>query len=65
MIVVWTPIEIVGKWGLLKEPWLILQPESMIVFFGGLALGTWWLWRAQKRTPVTGKPMSSPESALA
>jgi hypothetical protein len=66
MIVVWTPIEIVGKWGLLKEPWLILQPESMIVFFGGLALGTWWLWRAQKRTPVTSKPMSqSPESALA
>ncbi|MCU0701556.1 MAG: hypothetical protein MUC96_34015, partial [Myxococcaceae bacterium] len=66
MIVVWTPIEIVGKWGLLKEPWLILQPESMIVFFGGLALGTWWLWRAQKRTPVAGKPMSqSPESALA
>jgi hypothetical protein len=49
MIVVWTPIEIAGKWGILREPWLLLQPEAMLVFFGGLGLGTWALWRAQRR----------------
>jgi hypothetical protein len=52
MIVVWTPIEIAGKWGMLREPWLLLKPEALIVFFGGLALGTWGLWRAQRRPPV-------------
>ncbi len=49
MVVVWTPIEIAGKWGLLREPWLLLQPEALVVFFGGLGLGTWGLWRAQRR----------------
>jgi hypothetical protein len=63
MIVVWTPIEIIGKWGWFKEPWLLLTAESMVVFFGGLALGTWWLWRAQKKT-TTAKPIAS-EPALA
>lgn len=48
MIVVWTPIEIIGKWGLLRQPWLLLQPEMLLVFFGGLALGTWRLWRASR-----------------
>jgi hypothetical protein len=49
MIVVWTPIEIAGKWGIFREPWLLLQPPAVIVFFGGLALGTWCLWRAQRK----------------
>jgi hypothetical protein len=52
MVVVWTPIEIAGKWGLFREPWLLLRPTTLIVFFGGLALGTWWLWRAQRRLPA-------------
>jgi hypothetical protein len=26
---------------------LLLRPEALAVFFGGLALGTWGLWRAQ------------------
>jgi hypothetical protein len=47
MILAWTPVEIIGKWGLLREPWLLLRPEALAVFFGGLALGTWGLWRAQ------------------
>jgi hypothetical protein len=51
MIVVWTPIEIAGKWGLFREPWLLLRPTTIIFFFGGLGLGTWWLWRAQNRMP--------------
>jgi hypothetical protein len=45
MIVVWTPIEIIGKWGWMRQPWLMLQPEALCTFFGGLALGTWLLWR--------------------
>ncbi len=48
MIVVWTPIEIAGKWGVLQQPWLLLRPDALTVFFGGLALGTWGLWRAQR-----------------
>ena len=52
MVVVWTPIEIAGKWGVLREPWLLLKPEALLVFFGGLALGTWGLWRAQRRLPA-------------
>jgi len=48
MIIVWTPIEIAGKWGLFREPWLLIKPEALVVFFGGLALGTWGLWRAQR-----------------
>ena len=35
MIVVWTPIEIAGKWGLFRAPWLLLKPSTLVVFFGG------------------------------
>ncbi len=49
MVVVWTPIEIFGKWGVMRQPWLLLEPGTSILFFGGLALGTWALWRAQRR----------------
>ena len=58
MIIVWTPIEIVGKWGLLREPWLILRPDMAVTFFGGLVLGTIWLWRAQRKPakPVVKAP---------
>ena len=47
MVVVWTPLEVLGKWGALREPWLLLEPVTVVLFFGGLALGTWALWRAQ------------------
>ena len=49
MIVVWTPVEIFAKWGVLKEPWLLLEPGTATIFFGGLTVGTWALWRAQRR----------------
>lgn len=62
MIVVWTPIEIAGKWGVFRQPWIMLQSSSMIIFFGGLALGTWLLWRAQQRRS-TSAPV--PDSHLA
>jgi hypothetical protein len=35
----------------LKEPWLLLRADTLVIFFGGLAIGTWWLWRAQRRPP--------------
>jgi len=53
MIIAWTPIEIAGKWGLFKEPWLLLEPSTLLIFFGGLALGTWLLWRGQRRPVIT------------
>jgi hypothetical protein len=56
MIVVWTPIEIAGKWGLFRQPWIILQSSSVLVFFGGLAVGTWWLWNASRRLPPVAQP---------
>jgi hypothetical protein len=30
MIVVWTPIEIAGKWGIFRQPWLLLKPEALV-----------------------------------
>ena len=64
MIVVWTPIEIAGKWGVMNEPWLLLKPQALLVFFGGLALGTWALWRAQrKRVAALAIAASSAEEA--
>jgi hypothetical protein len=62
MIVVWTPIEIAGKWGVLRQPWLLLKPEALVVFFGGLALGTWMLWRAQRRRVLLVAVPDAPES---
>ena len=64
MIVVWTPIEIAGKWGLFREPWLLLRPSTLLLFFGGLGVGTFWLWRAQRRVRVA-QPSSLPDSSEA
>lgn len=55
MIVVWTPIEIAGKWGMFKAPWVMLRSSSFLIFFGGLALGTWALWHAQRRRRVVAR----------
>lgn len=52
MIVVWTPIEILGKWGVMRQPWLLLETTTSVFFFGGLAVGTWALWRAAQRRRV-------------
>jgi len=47
--VLWTPIEIFAKWGVMQEPWLLLEPRMAVFFFGGLGVGTWALWRAARR----------------
>jgi hypothetical protein len=60
MVLAWTPIEIAGKWGVLRQPWLLLRPEALTVFFGGLALGTWGLWRAQRRPSTSTAPARVP-----
>lgn len=49
VIIAWTPLEIAGKWGIFREPWLLLHSSTLLVFFGGLGLGTWLLWRASTR----------------
>ena len=54
MIVVWTPIEILGKWGVFRAPWILLQSSSFLIFFGGLAVGTVWLWRGGERQAGAG-----------
>ncbi|MBL8915272.1 MAG: hypothetical protein JNM17_31500 [Archangium sp.] len=59
MIVAWTPLEIFGKWGVFREPWLWLHPTTLVIFFGGLGLGTWSLWRAQRKPlPHSGNQAS-------
>ncbi|MFY7949026.1 MAG: hypothetical protein ACOVRP_07425 [Gemmatimonas sp.] len=55
MIVAWTPLEIAGKWNLFRQPWLLLESRRFLMFFGGLAVGTALLWRAQRRTPVVAR----------
>jgi len=55
MIVVWTPIEILAKWGVMREPWLLLEPNAFVIFFGGLSVGTWALWRAAKKRKAAAK----------
>jgi hypothetical protein len=60
MIVAWTPIEIAGKWGVFREPWLLLEPETLVIFFGGLAVGTWMLWRAQRRPSTSKTTLTTP-----
>ncbi|HJL14989.1 MAG TPA: hypothetical protein RMH99_04995 [Sandaracinaceae bacterium LLY-WYZ-13_1] len=54
MVVAWTPVEIVGKWGVLRQPWLLLEPGTALFFFGGLALGTWALFKAHRRRARAG-----------
>lgn len=53
MIVVWTPVEILGKWGVMRQPWLLLETTTFLFFFGGLAVGTWALWRAAQKRRAT------------
>lgn len=63
MILVWTPIEIAGKWGIFREPWLLLKPQALLIFFGGLAIGTWALWRAQRR--IVAEPLDAEPAPVA
>lgn len=65
MVVVWTPIEILGKWGVMRQPWLLLEPTTSITFFGGLALGTWALWRAARHRRAHASASDPASSVLA
>lgn len=48
-IICWNTVEISAKWGLFDEPWLLLNPMTAVVFFGGMALGTWLVLRELRR----------------
>lgn len=48
-IVSWNSVEIAAKWGLFREPWLILNPVTVVVFFGAAALGAWLVVRELRR----------------
>ena len=51
-IIVWNVVEITAKWGIYQEPWTLLRPETFVVFFGGLAVGTWLVIRELRRPSV-------------
>ena len=44
-IICWNCVEIAAKWGLFREPWLILNPVTAVVLFGAATLGTWLVLR--------------------
>ncbi len=44
-MVFWNDIEILAKWRIFEEPWLILNPITAMVFFGGLFLGIYLVLR--------------------
>lgn len=60
MVVAWTPVEILGKWGVFDQPWLLFEPTNSVLFFGGLGLGTWALWRAARRPKRESAPTAQP-----
>ncbi len=53
-VVLWNVVEILAKWNIYREPWLVLQPGTALVFFGGLALGTWLVVREIRRSSEDG-----------
>jgi hypothetical protein len=52
VIIFWNTIEILAKWGVFNEPWLLLRPATAIVFFGGTAVGIWLFLRELNRSPA-------------
>lgn len=48
-VIFWNCVEIAAKWGLFREPWLLLHPVTAVVFFGATALGTWLIVRELRR----------------
>lgn len=45
MVVQWNCVEIAGKWGWFREPWLILTPVNVCVFFGAVVVGCFLVLR--------------------
>ena len=53
-VICWNCVEIAAKWGLFREPWLILHPVTAVVFFGATAVGTWLIVRELRREHQRG-----------
>ncbi len=49
VMVFWNDVEILAKWGIFKEPWLIFNPITALIFFGGLSLGIYLVLKEIKK----------------
>ncbi len=49
-MVFWNDIEILAKWRIFQEPWLIFNPLTAIIFFGGLFFGIYLVVREIRRS---------------
>ena len=45
MTVLWNDVEILAKWGMLKEPWVHINWPIMSVIIGGFVVSTWLIVR--------------------
>ena len=52
-MVFWNDIEILAKWRIFQEPWLIFNPITATIFFGGLFFGIYLVIKEIKRTKRT------------
>jgi len=43
--ILWNDVEILAKWGMLKEPWVHINWPIMSVIIGGFAISTWLIVR--------------------
>lgn len=51
-IIFWNCIEIMAKWNIFNEPWLLFNPGTSVVFFGGLAVGVTFFVRELRLSGV-------------
>ncbi len=49
-MVFWNDIEILAKWRVFQEPWLIFNPVTATIFFGGLFFGIYLVVKEVKKT---------------
>lgn len=49
VVILFNTFEIMAKWQIFQEPWLVLTPTNAFVFFGGLAFGTFLVIQELRR----------------
>ena len=49
-MVFWNDIEILAKWRIFQEPWLIFSPITAVIFFGGLIFGIYLVLKEIKKS---------------
>jgi ABC-type microcin C transport system permease subunit YejB len=56
--ILWNDVEILAKWGMLKEPWVHINWPIMSVIIGGFAVSTYLIindLRKRKREAIESK----------